>query len=146
MGSVARESGSAERGHVAPVCVLAGHLMAKDGKVKVGIIGSQLAADLHAGARPSETRARNSLNMPHRSNFDMSVLQFREEGFNIFNHTQWSTINNYVGYAEFPLLPPERTCRGGCSLHFVLHFDGFLGEADLGWEGTGKEGLMIGAV
>lgn len=35
--------------------------------------------------------------MPHRTNFDMSVLQFRAEGFNIFNHTQWSTINNYVG-------------------------------------------------
>jgi hypothetical protein len=48
MGSVARESGSAERGEVASVRELAGQLTAKDGKVKVGIIGSQLAADLHA--------------------------------------------------------------------------------------------------
>jgi myo-inositol 2-dehydrogenase / D-chiro-inositol 1-dehydrogenase len=50
MGSVARESGSAERGDVASVCELAGQLMAKNGKVKVGIIGSQFAADLHAAA------------------------------------------------------------------------------------------------
>ena len=122
MGSVARESESAERGDVTSVCELAGQLMAKDGKVKVGIIGSQLAADLHAGARPSETRARNSLNMPHRSNFDMSVLQFREEGFNIFNHTQWSTINNYVGYAEFPLLHPGAHAAGVavCTSNYIL--------------------------
>ena len=122
MGSVARESGSAERGDVASVCELAGQLMAKDGKVKVGIIGSQLAADLHVGPRPSETRARNSLNMPHRSNFDMSVLQFREEGFNIFNHTQWSTINNYVGYAEFPLLHPNAHAAGVavCTSNYIF--------------------------
>jgi Carboxypeptidase regulatory-like domain/TonB-dependent Receptor Plug Domain len=55
---------------------------------------------------------RNSLNLPHRTNFDMSVykifkptekvqMQFRAEGFNIFNHTQWSTINNYVGTQNF---------------------------------------------
>src|SRR5260370_1660447 len=48
MGSVARESGSAERGDVASVCELAGQLMAENGKVKVGIIGSQFASDLHA--------------------------------------------------------------------------------------------------
>jgi hypothetical protein len=55
---------------------------------------------------------RNSLNMPHRTNFDMSVykvfkptekvqMQFRAEGFDIFNHPQWSTINNYVGTQNF---------------------------------------------
>jgi Carboxypeptidase regulatory-like domain/TonB-dependent Receptor Plug Domain len=55
---------------------------------------------------------RNSLNYPHRTNFDMSVykifkptervqMQFRAEGFNIFNHTQWSQIDNYVGTQNF---------------------------------------------
>jgi hypothetical protein len=39
--------------------------------------------------------------MPHRTNFDMSVLQFRPEGLNISNHTQWSTINNYQGTQNF---------------------------------------------
>jgi hypothetical protein len=49
---------------------------------------------------------RNSLNLPHRTNIDMSVykvfkptekvaVQFRAEGFNIFNHTQWNGVNNY---------------------------------------------------
>jgi hypothetical protein len=47
---------------------------------------------------------RNSLNMPRRTNFDMSLykgfepterlnVQFRAEAFNIFNHTQWSGLN-----------------------------------------------------
>ena len=55
---------------------------------------------------------RNSLNNPHRINFDMSVykvfhptekvaVQFRAEGFNIFNHTEWSTLNNYVRTTNF---------------------------------------------
>ncbi|MGA8151898.1 MAG: carboxypeptidase regulatory-like domain-containing protein [Terriglobales bacterium] len=55
---------------------------------------------------------RNSLNMPYRTSFDMSVyktfkptekidLQFRAEGFNIFNHTQFSRFNNYVGTDNF---------------------------------------------
>jgi hypothetical protein len=55
---------------------------------------------------------RNSLNLPHRTNFDMSVyktfkptekvqLQFRAEAFNIFNHTQWNGVNNYVGTQNF---------------------------------------------
>jgi hypothetical protein len=48
MGPVARESGSAGRGDVASVCDVVGPLMAKNRKVKVGIIGSQFAADLHA--------------------------------------------------------------------------------------------------
>jgi len=62
---------------------------------------------------------RNSLNMPRRTNFDMSLLkhfkinerasfEFRAEAFNIFNHTQWSGssiggagINNYVDGSGF---------------------------------------------
>jgi hypothetical protein len=55
---------------------------------------------------------RNSLNKPYRTNFDMSVYkvfkptervetQFRAEGFNVFNHTQWSLINNNVGTEGF---------------------------------------------
>ena len=55
---------------------------------------------------------RNSLNNPHRTNFDMSVYkvfkptekiqtQFRAEGFNIFNHTQWNAVNNNVGTPNF---------------------------------------------
>jgi len=28
-------------------------------------------------------------------------MEFRAEGFNIFNHTQWSTINNNVGTQNF---------------------------------------------
>ncbi len=55
---------------------------------------------------------RNSLNMPHRTNFDMSLyktfkpterlnVQFRAEGFNVFNHTQWSALNTGVGADNF---------------------------------------------
>jgi hypothetical protein len=55
---------------------------------------------------------RNSLNIPHRTNFDISVykifkpterieMQFRAEGFNIFNHPQWSQLDNFVGTAGF---------------------------------------------
>ena len=55
---------------------------------------------------------RNSLNNPRRTNFDMSVykvfkptekiqMQFRAEGFNVFNHTQWNGVNNSVGTQNF---------------------------------------------
>jgi Carboxypeptidase regulatory-like domain/TonB-dependent Receptor Plug Domain len=55
---------------------------------------------------------RNSLNLPHRTNLDTSVykvfkpteklqLQFRAEAFNVFNHTQWNGVNNYVGTQNF---------------------------------------------
>ena len=48
---------------------------------------------------------RNSLRNPRRTNFDMALLkhftvsetkefEFRAEAFNIFNHTQWASINN----------------------------------------------------
>jgi len=56
---------------------------------------------------------RNSLNQPYRTNFDMAVykvfkpsekvdVQFRAEAFNIFNHTQWSGVNNYVPPQQAP--------------------------------------------
>lgn len=52
---------------------------------------------------------RNILNLPHRTNFDMGLFKsfgiredmhfdFRAEGFNIFNHTQWSAIDNSACY------------------------------------------------
>jgi len=55
---------------------------------------------------------RNSLNLPHRTNFDMAVykvfkptekvsVQFRAEGFNVFNHPQWNGVNGYVGTSNF---------------------------------------------
>jgi hypothetical protein len=51
---------------------------------------------------------RNILNVPMRWNFDMGLFknffikeggpnfEFRAEGFNVFNHTQWSGINNGI--------------------------------------------------
>lgn len=55
---------------------------------------------------------RNSLNNPHRTNFDMSIykifrpkekiqVQFRAEAFNVFNHTEWSGVNPYVSTPNF---------------------------------------------
>jgi hypothetical protein len=55
---------------------------------------------------------RNSLNNPHRINFDMSIykvfkptervaVQFRAEGFNIFNHTEWNGVNSSVATTNF---------------------------------------------
>ena len=49
------------------------------------------------------TVGRNSLNNPNRTNFDMGLfkhfafnearaLEFRAEGYNVFNHTQWSGV------------------------------------------------------
>jgi hypothetical protein len=48
---------------------------------------------------------RNSLNNPARTNWDMGLFkrfaigearafEFRAEGFNVFNHTQWSGVNS----------------------------------------------------
>jgi hypothetical protein len=55
---------------------------------------------------------RNSLNLPFRTNIDMAVykifkptekiaVQFRAEAFNIFNHRQWSQVNNFVESSNF---------------------------------------------
>jgi hypothetical protein len=54
---------------------------------------------------------RNSLNNPRRTQFDMGLfkqfalwretaLQFRAEGFNVFNHTQFNGVNNSPGCYE----------------------------------------------
>jgi hypothetical protein len=51
---------------------------------------------------------RNYLNVPRRTNFDMGLfksfamgekraLEFRAEGFNIFNHPQWWGVNGNIG-------------------------------------------------
>jgi hypothetical protein len=55
---------------------------------------------------------RNSLNLPHRTNFDTSLyktfkptekvdVQFRAEVFNLFNHTQFSSVFSGVGASNF---------------------------------------------
>lgn len=55
---------------------------------------------------------RNSLNLPHRSNFDTSLyktfkpaervdVQFRAEAFNVFNHTQFSSVFSGIGPTNF---------------------------------------------
>jgi len=52
---------------------------------------------------------RNVLNLPKRTNFDMGLFknfavhedmhfEFRAEAFNVFNHTQWSSIDNSSCY------------------------------------------------
>ena len=52
---------------------------------------------------------RNILRLPRRTNFDMGLFkefpvheamhfEFRGEAFNVFNHTQWSAINNQASY------------------------------------------------
>ena len=52
---------------------------------------------------------RNVLTLPHRTNFDMGLFknfavretmhfEFRAEAFNVFNHTQWSGIDNAACY------------------------------------------------
>ncbi len=52
---------------------------------------------------------RNILRIPKRTNYDMGLFknfavregmhfEFRVEGFNVFNHTQWSAINSSVCY------------------------------------------------
>ncbi len=55
---------------------------------------------------------RNFLRNPGRTNFDMGVfktfhvterqtVEFRAEGFNVFNHTQWSGVNHSFGGSNF---------------------------------------------
>jgi hypothetical protein len=61
---------------------------------------------------------RNSLNEPRRTNFDMGVfkhfairesmtLEFRAEAFNVFNHTQWTGVNNTTCGLEFNSGAPD---------------------------------------
>jgi hypothetical protein len=57
------------------------------------------------------TAGRNILNLPARTNFDMGLFksfavhedmhfEFRAEAFNVFNHTQWSQVNNNSCYGD----------------------------------------------
>ena len=73
---------------------------------------------------------RNILNIPRRTNFDMSLLknfrlnettgfQFRAEAFNIFNHTQWSGVDNDFSSGTF--LHPSSAHRAR-TLQFGLKF------------------------
>ena len=58
------------------------------------------------------TSGRNFLRNPRRTNFDMALFkripvkerlnfEFRAEAFNVFNHTQWSTIDNDITSGTF---------------------------------------------
>jgi hypothetical protein len=58
------------------------------------------------------TVGRNSLNNPQRTNFDVGLfkhfaftearaLEFRAEGFNVFNHTQWNGVNGGTSCFDF---------------------------------------------
>jgi hypothetical protein len=68
------------------------------------------------------TAGRNILNLPARTNFDMGLFksfavhedmhfEFRAEAFNVFNHTQWSQVNN-------------NSCYGDCSTSSFLTVTG----------------------
>jgi Carboxypeptidase regulatory-like domain/TonB-dependent Receptor Plug Domain len=57
------------------------------------------------------TAGRNILTLPARTNFDMGLFksfavhedmhfEFRAEAFNVFNHTQWSQVNNNSCYGD----------------------------------------------
>ena len=57
------------------------------------------------------TAGRNILRLPSRTNFDMGLFktfvihedmhfEFRAEGFNVFNHTQWSAVNSNSCYSS----------------------------------------------
>jgi hypothetical protein len=84
---------------------------ASDPTVKGRLLFNPLAYTLPQGLTFGSS-GRNSLNNPHRTDFDMSLykvfkptekiaLQFRAEAFNIFNHTQWNGLNTYVGTTNF---------------------------------------------
>jgi Carboxypeptidase regulatory-like domain len=78
------------------------------------------------------TAGRNLLNQPRTTNFDMALfkhfpihesvgLEFRAEAFNVFNHTEWSSIDG--GFGEGTFLHPTaahraRTLQLGMKLLF----------------------------
>ena len=73
---------------------------------------------------------RNILRVPRTTNFDMSLLkhfkinestgfEFRAEGFNIFNHTQWNGVSNDLTNSDF--LHPSGAHRAR-TLQFGLKF------------------------
>ena len=73
-----------------------------------GVVGPLLfnpAAFAAAQGLSFGTAGRNILNNPRRTNFDMGLfkhfaftearaIEFRAEGFNVFNHTQWNGVNS----------------------------------------------------
>jgi Carboxypeptidase regulatory-like domain len=74
--------------------------------------------------------SRNYLNIPRTTNFDMSLLknfrfnestalEFRAEAFNIFNHTEWSGVDNDVSSGTF--LHPN-AAHSARKLQFGLKF------------------------
>jgi hypothetical protein len=80
-----------------------------------GVVGPQLfnpAAYTAPQGLSFGTVGRNSLNNPQRTNFDMGLfkhfafnearaLEFRAEGFNVFNHTQWNGVNGGTSCFDF---------------------------------------------
>jgi hypothetical protein len=77
---------------------------------------------------------RNYLNNPHRINFDMSLfknfkitegsnMEFRLEGFNVFNHTQFRLFNPNIGNSASNTIScyggPDNSAAGG-----PLYFNG----------------------
>jgi hypothetical protein len=74
---------------------------------------------------------RNFLWNPGRWNFDMALykifkikevgaFQFRAEGFNVFNHTQWSGINGFSGTGPTFLRP--QSARRARTIQLALKF------------------------
>src|ERR1022692_2709540 len=72
---------------------------------------------------------RNIVNIPLRWNLDMGLFknffvteranfEFRAEGFNVFNHTQWSGINNGIScYGGSNYSAGDPSCYGQSFLH-----------------------------
>lgn len=84
-------------------------------KIQPGLI-APLLYNPNAYAAPQGltfgTSGRDSLKNPARTNFDMALFkhfpvkerlnfEFRAEAFNIFNHTQWSAVDNSFGSPTF---------------------------------------------
>ena len=96
---------------------IVGNAHATAGLVSTGVVPGPLLYNPGAFAEPTGLTfgdaGRNILNNPSRTNFDMGLfkhfalhsetraLEFRAEGFNVFNHTQWSGVYNTLGSADF---------------------------------------------
>jgi hypothetical protein len=73
---------------------------------------------------------RNAFNLPHRTQFDMGLfkqfilwretaMQFRAEGFNVFNHPQFNSINNspscYLPSGDYQYSAGASDCVNGAA-------------------------------
>ena len=91
--------------------------------------------DTASVARPANgtwgNLGRNVLTLPGINNWDMALsknfrlaerlrLQFRAEGFNVFNHTQWSSVGTGYGSANFGFVTGTKPARIG---QFGLRLD-----------------------